>query len=479
MPWRPGACPARSEPVPAPAAPHLRHWLGVDVVVVGAGVAGLAAAQMLLDGGLDVLVLEARGRVGGRIHTQRDPLSPVPIELGAEFIHGTAPEIWESVRAARLLVCEASDRFWRARDGVLWPMPHFRTRLTEVMRRIGPRVPPGRSFADHLETCCRGEQWAESREMAAAYVEGFYAAPVDRISLRALAEAESWDHGAPAEPSFHVLDGYGRLAEWLARGVIARDALRLNTIVTAIRWRPHDVMIEARSAAGSALEPVRATRVLITAPLGVLNARPATAGGIRFDPAPGDALSAAARLEMGAVVKIVLRFREAFWERGPREGPGNGAPYRPVKFILTDQAVPTWWTMLPVRAPVLVGWAGGPAALRLAELPVEERIERAVVALAGTLGVDRREVESRLEAWYHHDWSADPFSRGAYSYVPVGGEDARAVLTEPVADTLFFAGEALAAGAAIGTVHGAIATGQTAARRILEGVRRGEAKLAA
>ena len=93
----------------------------MDVVVVGAGIAGLAAAQMLLDAGLDVLVLEARGRVGGRIHTHRDPLSPVPIELGAEFIHGTAPEVWEPVRAARLLVCEASDRFWLSRGGVLWP----------------------------------------------------------------------------------------------------------------------------------------------------------------------------------------------------------------------------------------------------------------------------------------------------------------------------------------------------------------------
>src|SRR5690606_29961560 len=72
---------------PAPAAPQLRHWLGMDVVVVGAGVAGLAAAQALLDAGLDVRVLEARGRVGGRVHTYRDPLSPVPIELGAEFIH--------------------------------------------------------------------------------------------------------------------------------------------------------------------------------------------------------------------------------------------------------------------------------------------------------------------------------------------------------------------------------------------------------
>ncbi len=452
----------------------------MDVVVVGAGVAGLAAAQALLDAGLDVRVLEARGRVGGRVHTYRDPLSPVPIELGAEFIHGTSAEVWDAVRAARLLVCEAGDRFWRSRDGVLWPMPHFRARLSEVMRRIGPRVPPGRSFADHLELCCSGEQWAESREMAAGYVEGFHAAPVDRISLRALAEAEAWDHGAPAEPSFHVLSGYARLAEWLARDVVARDALRLNTVVTTIRWQPHDAIIEARTAAGATLEPLRAQRVLVTVPLGVLCAGPDFRAGIRFDPVPDAALDAARRLEMGSVVKIGLRFREAFGERGAGEvAAEDGAPYRRIKFIITDQALPTWWTMLPVRAPVLVGWAGGQAAQRLEAASLDERVERAVVSLAQTLGVDRRAVESRLEAWHHHDWSADPFARGAYSYVPVGGVDARGALAQPVADTLFFAGEALAEGAEIGTVHGAMASGRAAAQRIVEGVRRGGLRRAA
>jgi len=465
---------------PAPAALQLRHWLGMDVVVVGAGVAGLAAAQTLLEAGLEVRVLEARGRVGGRVHTYRDPLSPVPIELGAEFIHGTSPEVWDAVRAARLLVCEASDRFWRSRDGVLWPMPHFRARLMEVIRRIGPRVPPGRSFADHLAACCSGEQWAESRELAAAYVEGFHAAPVDRISLRALAEVEDVAHGAPAEPSFHVLSGYARVAEWLARDVVARDALRLNTVVTAIRWRPHDVIVEARTAAGAELEPLRARRVLVTVPLGVLNAGPDAPGGIRFDPAPGAVLDAARRLEMGSVVKIVLRFREAFWERAAGEAVAeDGGPYRRIKFIVTDQALPTWWTMLPVRAPVLVAWAGGPPAQRLEAVSLDERVERAVVSLANTLGVDRRVVESRLEAWHHHDWSADPFARGAYTYVPVGGEDARATLARPVADTLFFAGEALAEPSEIGTVHGAMASGRAAARWIIEGMRAGGLRRAA
>src|SRR5690606_37161786 len=195
--------------------------------------------------------------------------------------------------------------------------------------------------------------------------------------------------------------------------------------------------------------------------------------GIRFDPVPDAALDAARRLEMGSVVKIVLRFREAFWERGAGEvAAEDGAPYRRIKFIITDQALPTWWTMLPVRAPVLVGWAGGQAAQRLEAASLDERVERAVVSLAQALGVDRRAVESRLEAWHHHNWSADPFARGSYSYVPVGGEDARGALAQPVADTLFFAGEALAEGAEIGTVHGAMASGRAAARRIVEGVRR-------
>jgi len=128
--------------------------------------------------------------------------------------------------------------------------------------------------------------------------------------------------------------------------------------------------------------------------------------------------------------------------------------------------VPTWWTSLPVRSPVLVGYVGAvPAEQLLAEDP-PSRLERSLVALSEVLAVPRRELEEQLDASASHDWHADPFARGAYSYISVGGNSAPRALARPVDGTLFFAGEATD-GAQIGTVAGALSSGRRAAREIL------------
>jgi monoamine oxidase len=118
-----------------------------------------------------------------------------------------------------------------------------------------------------------------------------------------------------------------------------------------------------------------------------------------------------------------------------------------------------------------VGWAGGAAAERLAGGGNDSLIERALDSLTRVLGVERAGVDEQLEAAYTHDWLADPFSRGAYSYLPVGGVEAQETLARPVAGTLFFAGEATNTDGPVGTVHGALATGMRAALEVLESLR--------
>src|SRR5262249_34536633 len=107
-----------------------------------------------------------------------------------------------------------------------------------------------------------------------------------------------------------------------------------------------------------------------------------------------------------------------------------------------DETLPTWWTSDPLRTPTLVGWVGGPRAARLAREPEATIADRAVAALARVLGVGQGRLERELEDWYLHNWSADPFARGAYSFVRASGTDAPRVLCAPVDGTLFFAGEA-------------------------------------
>ena len=144
---------------------------------------------------------------------------------------------------------------------------------------------------------------------------------------------------------------------------------------------------------------------------------------------------------------------------------------RRVSFISRRAAaLPTWWTAYPAIAPQLVGWVGGPAAARLVNQPEHVIIDHALDALADVLGVPRSRIEGALVGTHTHNWHTDPFARGAYSYVTVNGMDAVRTLAAPVADTLFFAGEATNSDGHTGTVHGAIATGRRAARELLRSI---------
>jgi monoamine oxidase len=169
---------------------------------------------------------------------------------------------------------------------------------------------------------------------------------------------------------------------------------------------------------------------------------------------------AARRLAMGNVVKVLLRFREPFWEQEKRL---IGASF----FHSRGHAFPTWWTFLPARTNALTGWAGGPAADRLSGKGDRFAVERALETLSAIFNLPLSRLEELLESHWVSDWHPDPFSRGAYSYTPVGGADAMEKLAEPVQGTVFFAGEATHFEGQAGTVAGAIATGYRAAEQAL------------
>jgi monoamine oxidase len=201
-------------------------------------------------------------------------------------------------------------------------------------------------------------------------------------------------------------------------------------------------------------------------------------GAVQFHPALPAKQRALEQIETGQVFKIVLRFRQAFWEqaeflseRRPRgRGAANGGGAS-VNFLHAPGAeVPTWWTAQPVRGPVLTGWVGGVRAETLLSEDPASRLERSLVALSDIMAVPRRELEEQLDAWAAHDWRADPFARGAYSYIGVGGTGAPRTLGRPVDGTLFFAGEATTPDQ-MGTVAGALASGRRAAREALRSLK--------
>ncbi len=265
----------------------------------------------------------------------------------------------------------------------------------------------------------------------------------------------------PADASdLRAPDGLGRLVEALSPSLEGRCDLRLGTVAREVRWRPGHVEIETSD--GTTL---RAAAAVISIPLPLLDPMSDEIAAVRFTPALPQKLDAARQLEMGQVVKLVIGFRDPFWrEIGPLDGMLFLHDY--------DQPVPTWWTPADLVLPVLTGWAGGPYAARLAGLAERELLDLAVESLAHALGLSRRDVGARLEYHHFHDWGSDPFARGAYTYVGVGGLEAHRTLAEPVAGTLYFAGEATCGAGLNATMEGASISGLRAAEELLAGWRR-------
>jgi monoamine oxidase len=412
-----------------------RRGVKFDVAIIGAGAAGLAAARTLSGAGKRICLIEARPRAGGRISTLHIPDLPVPIELGAEFLHGEAPASFDIVDAAALAVCQLPDDHWWSKSGQITKIRDFWGQIDRVRARIGA-LKRDVSFTEFLRT--QRSIPPRLRELSCMFVEGYHAAHADRMSALAL---QTSDEEQSENKQFRLAGGYDAVLEWLRAGIDPRRAeLRFGTIANCVRWSKGSVTIECSSAT------IHARAAIITIPIGVWKA-----GTLTFDPPLREKERALSKLEAGHVVKIAFRFRERFWED--------------VNFVHTrDRFMPTWWTTAPIRSPILTGWAGGHAAdALLAERPA--MIDRALDAMSRAFGVPRRRLDALLAGTWTHDWQSDPFSRGAYTYAAVGGSGAHDELARPMKDTLFFAGEATSSDET-GTVAGAIESGLRAARRI-------------
>lgn len=461
-----------------------------DVVVIGTGAAGVAAARVLSDQGVSLALLEARERLGGRVYTVRPDEGATgmwPVEMGAEFVHGRPPEILDIAQAAGLTLAELAGATWTSTGGQLSRGADGDDVEVEeageeendpIWEAVMGWQGEDATLQEVFSTQFADGRWAEARKQIARYVQGYDAADLAKVSVRWLAQTEAAAAAIDGSRQYRVVEGYDRVLTWLYAGVAPeRSVLALNSVAHTLRWAPGAVTVEVRSSDGRELEPFTARAVVITVPLGVLTAPADQLGALRFLPElPEGHLAACANLAMGQTVKVVLRFREPFWDPWERGQHGESVLETPVlprlSFLLSDDAVlPTWWTSDPLLTPTLTGWAGGPPAEHLAKQADAAIAGQSVEALARVLGVHRAALELRLERWYLHNWSADPFARGAYSYIRAGGMEAPLQLGTPVAGTLFFAGEATSTDGHTGTVHGALATGRRAAQEVLAALR--------
>jgi monoamine oxidase len=444
--------------------------LRYDVIVIGAGAAGLAAAAELARAGRSVLVLEARDRIGGRAWTLDVPGLRVPVELGAEFIHGRPAATFDLLRASGIAALERTGDGWYGRGGKLERMGEIFAEIRAAIRKA-KRPRKDVSFEAFLARDLR-QLSARARAFARRRVEGYDAADPARASARAILEEWAGEDDAAAASHYRPEGGYGALLAALA-GTLegSRVELRLGSVAREVRWRRGSVTVEGMQARNGKRETsneerrafrVTARKAIVTLPLGVLQLASRAPDAVRFTPALAEKRAALKGLAPSPVVKAVLLFRDAFWERLER-----GRYRDAVFFRAPGERFPSFWTARPGRAPLLTAWAGGPNALRLAGVPAPRVLRHAVTSLASVFG-GRAGIEARLDAAWLHDWQQDPFARGAYSYVVVGGRDARKALARPLRDTLYFAGEATDYEGEHGTVAGALRSGARAARELIQ-----------
>ncbi len=413
-----------------------------EAIVLGAGIAGLAAARAIAEAGRRVLVLEARERVGGRLLTIYPEGEITPVELGAEFVHGRPPELLALLDEAGLAFYETEGEQMRYEGGSLHLAGGQESGFFALLEELS-ETEEDRSFDAFLAD--RKPSATDARR-ARQYVEGFNAADASRIGTRGLARQQAAEDAIEGDRSGRLRGGYRGLAEYLrGRVEAAGAALLLSTPVSAVEWQPGSASVT--TAAG---ERYQARSVVVALPLGVLQAC-----AVRFTPEPHAALAAAGRLAAGAVQRLVLRFRTRFWaERAPH-----------MRFLFTaDEMPPTWWTTEPHQSGLLTGWLGGPRSL---QVEPEALLRSGLRSLEQVFALQPGSLNQELLGWYSHDWQKDPYSLGAYSYAPISAAEASADLAEPVAETLYFAGEHTDTTGHPGTVHGALRSGLRAADQVL------------
>lgn len=433
----------------------MSNW---DVIIVGAGACGLMAARELSRTPKKILVLEARNRVGGRIFTTTVPGFPESVEAGAEFIHGNLPLTQRLLQEAGVVSTLVAGTSYEYKHHDLHPSGEFIPDFEILLEKL-EALDQDQPLADFLATQLSDPQYDDLRNAVTRFAEGYDAADTRRVSTFAL--REEWKSGGAAT-SYHPVGGYSQLINYLAAQARHQGvSVTLNAPVAAINWVPGQVTLRTATH-----QVFGARQVIFTLPVGVWQVAPGQPGHIRITPDLPAQRQALLQLGFGAVIKICLQFKTNFWQQAAyaqqkvKQAPG-------LTFLFSDEHFFTaFWTQLPAPSPMITAWLGGPAAARYQNWPDAAFVTEALTNLASMFQIPLPDLQAILVASVVFNWAADPYARGAYAYATVGADAARAVVAEPVARTLYFAGEGLYAGAEMGTVEAALASGLTVAQQL-------------
>jgi monoamine oxidase len=350
------------------------------------------------------------------------------------------------MREAGLSLQPRAGRRWSKRTGILSPdeapVPHA-AQFYEALAAVKADLP----IAEFLETHFAGPEYGALRRAITRTVEGYDAADPARASTLALRDEwmarDDGQHGRIAE-------GHGALIQYLETECRRYGAsFQFGAAVVSIEEVRQGIAAHCRD--GTMFE---ADAAILTVPLPLLSE-------IALPPDARERAAAAADIGFGNVVKILLRFATKFWADN---GRGDLAD---LSFLVSDAAVPTWWTQHPASHPVLTGWFAGPKADRVPSLTEAELIDIGLVSLGEIFELPPDRIRQDLVASRAINWGNDPFARGAYSYATPKTRAAQSAMRQPDGTGIFLAGEALYAGPDMGTVEAALANGLETAQTIL------------
>ncbi len=429
-----------------------------EIIIIGAGAAGLYCAKELINAGHQVTIVEARDRAGGRIYTVKDDRFPLPVELGAEFVHGDLALTKQLLKEAEAESYKTKGALWRSQNGRFVQQEDFIEGIEEVIKRL-KELPFDISVAEFLDQHFSGEQYVELRKTLRSFVEGYDAADSTMASSFALLQELLGED----DTQYRVKGGYVKIVDYLLNEVTQRGGrLHFQSIVKEIRWKKGYVELIDQSN-----KSFSAKKLVITVPLGVLQVATQETAQIRFSPSINEVQQAINSLGFGSVIKIILNFDEPAWKIATNN---DAVKKNDPGFIFSDAVIPTWWTQLPEQNCMITGWVGGPKAVLLQQETDDVLVDLALESLAAIFQIPLQSLQSKLTGSCIHNWSRDEFSRGAYSFETVHSKKAKATIATPIEDTIYFAGEACYEGPDSGTVEAALVSGQAAARRLLESI---------
>jgi monoamine oxidase len=366
------------------------------------------------------------------------------VEAGAEFVHGDLPLTLQLAHEAdiSLIPTHHSQITPQATpESEQMEAPFNWDELMEAMARLDKDQP----IAEFLDMHFAGEKYARLRRSVQGFAEGYDLADLATASTKAL--YAEWSNEEESG-EYRVEGGYGRIVDFLVREC-RRLGVKVHFDARAMEVHWQEGKVEVTTMGG---QKFTAERLIVTVSLGVLP-------GIVYKPSIPEVMRAAAGIGYGTVIKILLEFRTPFWRE---QRPGTKT-----LFILSQQPVPVWWSQVEEGSGLLTGWLTGKNMRRFRELDPQGRLEECLLSLAAIFSRDIAFLRDQLAVFRIFDWQEQPYVHGGYSYDMVITPACRKVLQTPVAETLYFAGEAIYEGNAPGTVEAALHSGLEVADKII------------